>query len=129
MQLRTNTYPRHLANRLEPGIGYDVIFVADLDGAIAVRSRDEAIASICRTVARAGLRARRGPRGVSSAELPRVAPHLLWVNPSAADLSRLRWSLPPGHAPRDRERVSVKDGSAALHVLRSEDTSHLTPAA
>ena len=38
MHARNDTYPRHLANRLEPGIGYDVVFVHDLDGAIAVRA-------------------------------------------------------------------------------------------
>jgi hypothetical protein len=114
MQLRTYTYPRHLADRLEPGIGYDVVFVPDLDGAIAVRSRDEVLASTCRAVARAGFEAQRGPRGVSSAELPLVAPNLLWVNPTAADLSRLRWSLHPGREGRARERAPATDGSAAM---------------
>jgi hypothetical protein len=118
MQLRTYTYPLHLANRLETGVGYDVVFVTDLDGAIAVRSRDEVLTSTCRAVARAGFEARRGPRGVSAAELPLVAPNLLWVNPTAADLSRLRWSLPPGHDRRVRERGPVKHGSAALHEAR-----------
>ena len=122
MQLRTYTYPPHLVDRLEGGIGYDVIFVPDLDGAIAVRSRDEAMTSTCRAVARAGYEAKRGPRGVSSAALPLVAPHLLWVNPTAADLSRLRWSLPPSHG-RVRERVPSTHGSAATHGDRGWHTS------
>jgi hypothetical protein len=102
--MRTYPYPRHLANRLEPGIGYDVVFVPDLDGAIATRSRDEVVASTCRAVARAGFEAQRGPRGVSAAELPGVAPHLLWVNPTAADVYRLWWTVPPGNRKRVRER-------------------------
>ena len=129
MQLRTYTYPRHLADRLEPGIGYDVVFVPDLDGAIAVRSRDEVLASTCRAVARAGFEAEWGPRGVSSAELPLVAPNLLWVNPTAADLSRLRWSLPPSHEGRERERAPATDGSAAMHEGRAGNRRHLTPIA
>ena len=128
MQLRTYTYPRHLADRLEPGIGYDVVFVPHLDGAIAVRSRDEVLASTCRAVARAGFEALRGPRGVSSAELPLVAPHLLWVNPTAADLSRLRWSLPPGRR-RRRECAPVTDGPAAKHEGRGGAIGSLPPAA
>jgi hypothetical protein len=128
MQARTDTYPRHLASRLEPGVGYDVVFVPGLDGAIAVRSRDEASASICRAVQRAGYAARRGPRGVTVAQLPQVAPHLLWVNPTAADLSRLRWSSPPGRE-ASRERVPASSGPAAMHDLPVRDASHLTPAA
>ena len=95
MPTRTDTYPRHLANRLEPGIRYDVVFVRDLDGAIAVRAGDEVLDATCRAVARADLEVEQGPREVSAAELPRVAPNLLWVNPTAADLLRLRWSSPP----------------------------------
>ena len=129
MQLRTYTYPRHLADRLEPGIGYDVVFVPDLDGAIAVRSRDEVLASTCRAVARAGFEAHRGPRGVSSAELPLVAPNLLWVNPTAADLSRLRWSLPPGQEGRVRERAPATDDSVAMQEHRDRGARHLTPVA
>jgi hypothetical protein len=115
MQLRTNTYPRHLVDRLEPDVGYDVIFVPELDASIAVRSRDEVLSSTCRAIARAGFEADRGPRGVLAAELPLVAPHLLWVNPTAADLSQLRWSLPPSRGMRVRERAPVIDGSAAPH--------------
>ncbi len=129
MQLRTYTYPRHLADRLEPGIGYDVVFVPHLDGAIAVRSRDEVLTSTCRGVARAGFEAREGPRGVSAAKLPLVAPHLLWVNPTAADLSRLRWSLPPGRRWRVRECAPVTDGPAAKHEARGGAIGSLPPAA
>jgi hypothetical protein len=128
MHMRTYTYPPHLVDRLEGGIGYDVIFVPDLDGAIAVRSRDEVVTSTCRAVARTGYEATRGPRGVLAAALPLVAPHLLWVNPTAADLSRLRWSLPPSHG-RVRERVPVTNGSAATHGGRGGHLSLLTPAA
>ena len=128
MQLRTYTYPRHLVHRLEAGIGYDVIFVPDLDGAIAVRSRDEVATSTCRAVARAGYEAMRGPRGVLAAALPLVAPHLLWVDPTAADLSRLRWSVPPSYG-RVRERVPATNGSAATHGDGGGRIRSLTPAA
>ncbi len=118
MHVRHDTYPRHLANRLEPGIRYDVVFVRDLDGAIAVRTGDEVLDATCRAAARADLEIRRGPRRVSAAELPRVAPHLLWVNPTAADLLRLRWSPPPSRGRRVRERALSTVGSAAQQEAR-----------
>ena len=127
MHERHDTYPRHLANRLEPGTGYDVVFFADPDGAIAVRSSDEVLDSVCRAAARAGFEARRGPRGVSAAELPGVAPHLLWVNPTAGDLMRLRQSSPPSHDVRNRARSTSPAGAAP----RQEDSRkrELAPAA
>ena len=129
MHARNDTYPRHLANRLEPGIGYDVVFVHDLDGAIAVRARDEVLDATCRAVARADFEVRRGPRRVSSAELPRVAPRLLWVNPTAADLLRLRWSSPPSRGRRVRERAPSTDGSAAQQEARVHSVRVLEQAA
>ena len=125
MQTRSDIYPRHLANRLERASGYDVVFVRDLDGAIAVRSSDEVLDATCRAVARLGFTARRGPRTVSAAELPRVAPHLLWVNPTAADLLRLRWSSPPSHSKRVRERAQSTEGSAAQQEARVDDALFL----
>ena len=127
MQERHDTYPRHLANRLESDAGYDVVFLPDLDGAIAVRSSDEVIDATCRAVARAELDARRGPREVPAAELPGVAPRLLWVNPTAADLLRLRWSSPPSPDVRDLARMTSTDGSAARQEVTS--TEELAPAA
>jgi hypothetical protein len=122
MQVRTDTYPRHLANRLEPGIGYDVVFLRELDGAIAVRASDEVLDATCRAVARADFEVQRGPRKVSAAELPRVAPHLLWVNPTAADLLRLRWCSPPSRGRRVRERAPSTDGSAAQQEAPADGT-------
>lgn len=115
MRKRNDTYPRHHANRLEPGIRYDVVLVADLDGAIAVRSSDHVLDATCKAVARAGFGVLRGPRAVSAAELPGVAPRLLWVNPTAADLLRLRWSSPPSHDVRKLARSTSTRGSAATH--------------
>ena len=114
MQARTDTYPRHLANRLEPGIGYDVVFVHDLDGAIAVRSGDEVLDAICRRLLEPASRPAGTPRGVVR-RAPPGCPNLLWVNPTAADLLRLRWSSPPSRGRRVRERAPSTDGSAALH--------------
>ena len=128
MQRRYDTYPRHLANRLEPGIGYDVVFVPALDGAIAVRSSDEVIDATCRAVARADFDVVRGPREVPAAELPGVAPRLLWVNPTAADLQRLRWSSPPSHDVRHRVRSASTHGSAARQEVTSS-VKELVPAA
>lgn len=113
MRQRHDTYPRHLANRLEPGVGYDVLFVPDLDGAIAVRSADGVLDATLRAAGRAGRDVARGPREVSAADLPGVAPRLLWVNPTAADLLRLGWSSPPGLAMCARAHTASTDGSAA----------------
>ena len=125
MRQRYDTYPRHHANRLEPGIGYDVVFVPELEGAIAFRSSDDVFDATCRAAARAELDVLRGPREVPAAELPRVAPRLLWVNPTAADLLRLRWSSPPSQHARKLAPVASMDGSAA----RDEGTRVLAPAA
>ena len=125
----TDTYPRHLANRLEPGIGYDVVFLRELDGAIAVRASDEVLDATCRAVARADFEVQRGPREVSAAELPRVAPHLLWVNPTAADLLRLRWCSPPSRGKRVRERAPSTDGSAAQQDARADGAAERKQAA
>ncbi len=125
MRQRYDTYPRHHANRLEPGTGYDVVFVPQLDGAIAFRSSDDVFDATCRAVARAEFDVLRGPREVPAAELPRVAPRLLWVNPTAADLLRLRWSAPPSQHVRELAPASPMDGSAA----RDEGTTVLARAA
>src|SRR4029453_3204040 len=93
-------YPRHLANRIDGTQSYDLVFVSDPDGAVAVRSSDHVHRSMLKAMTKAGFDARLGPCDGGAEQLPRGAPRLLWVNPTAADLLRLRWITVQGPAPR-----------------------------
>jgi hypothetical protein len=88
----TSLYPRAIAARLRGDTLYDLVVIGDLGGAVAVRSEDGVTESVVTAARRAGYAAWPGSRSVPVDRLPRVAPHLLWVNPTSADLLRLRWT-------------------------------------
>ena len=107
-------YPRHLANRIDGTQGYDIVFVSDPDGAVAVRSSDRVHRSTLNAVVKAGFDAQLGPRDVAAEHLPRVAPRLLWVNPTAADLLRLGWITVPGPTPRVQAKAHGSTSSSEI---------------
>jgi hypothetical protein len=88
----TSLYPRPIAGRLRGDTLYDLVVIGELGGAVAVRSDDDVTESVVRAARRTGYAAWAGSRSVPVDRLPRVAPHLLWVNPTSADLLRLRWT-------------------------------------
>jgi hypothetical protein len=118
-------YPRHLANRIDGTQSYDLVFVSDPDGAVAVRSSDRVHRSTLNAMAKAGFDARLGPRGIAADQLPRVAPRLLWVNPTAADLLRLRWITVQGPAPRVQAKAHRSTGSTDIASGESREPGRL----
>ena len=107
-------YPRHLANRIDGNQSYDLVFVSDPEGAVAVRSSDRVHRSTLKALVKAGFDARLGPRNIGAEQLPRVAPRLLWVNPTAADLLRLRWIKVQGPAPRVQAKAHRSTSSTDI---------------
>ena len=107
-------YPRHLANRIDGTQSYDLVFISDPDGAVVVRSSDRVHRSTLKAVVKAGFEAQLGPRDIAAEHLPRVAPRLLWVNPTAADLLRLRWITVPGPAPRVQAKAHRSTSSSEI---------------
>jgi hypothetical protein len=118
-------YPRHLANRIDGSQSYDLVFVSDPDGAVAVRSSDRVHRSTLKALVRAGFDARLGPRDVGADQLPRVAPRLLWVNPTAADLHRLRWITVQGPAPRVQAKAHRSTSSTEIASGESREPGWL----
>jgi hypothetical protein len=123
-------YPRHLANRIDGTQSYDLVFVSDPDGAVAVRSSDHVHRSMLKAMTKAGFDARLGPCDVGAEQLPRVAPRLLWVNPTAADLLRLRWITVQGPAPRVQAKAPAPHTGRHSHPgNRGSRDGHLARAA
>jgi hypothetical protein len=108
-------YPRHLAHRIDGTQSYDLVFVSGPDGAVAVRSSDRVHRSTLKAMVKAGFDARLGPRDIAAEQLPRMAPRLLWVNPTAADLLRLRWIKVQGPAPRVQATAHRPTSSSESH--------------
>src|SRR3954447_13438632 len=106
------TYPRPLSGWLSTGTAYDLVNIEDLGGAVAVRADDGVSESVVRAARRAGYAATTGARRVPAAQLPRVAPRLLWVNPTAADLLRLRWISWPEDSRGLQRSSATPNGSA-----------------
>ena len=83
-------YPASIANRIDPRLGYDVVFVAEPHGALALESDSGLWARSCPAVERAGLTCRQSLREVPADELPRHGQAHLGVNPTGGDIARLR---------------------------------------
>lgn len=83
-------YPASIANRIDPRLTYDVLFVEEARGAVALESDAGLLDAVLSAVDRAGLTCRASIRGVPGEDLPRQARRIVCVNPTGGDIARLR---------------------------------------
>jgi hypothetical protein len=83
-------YPNWIANRIDPRLTYDVVFVEEAAGAIALESDAGMMPSVLSAVERAGLTCGAHLRGVPADELPYRVARIVSVNPTGGEIARLR---------------------------------------
>ena len=84
------TYPAAIANRIDPRSRYDVLFVAEAHGAVAVESQTGLLPAVNSAIDRAGLTCVGGLRDVPAEMLSRRVDRIVSVNPTGGDIGRLR---------------------------------------
>jgi glucose-6-phosphate dehydrogenase assembly protein OpcA len=83
-------YPGWIANRIDPRLGYDVVFIEEARGALALESDSGLLGAVLSAVERAGLTGRATLREVPGAHLPRRVKHIVGVNPTGGEIAKLR---------------------------------------
>lgn len=84
------TYPAAIANRIDPRSRYDVLFVAEAHGAVAVESQTGLLPAVNSAIDRAGLTCVGSLRDVPAEMLSRRVDRIVSVNPTGGDIGRLR---------------------------------------
>jgi hypothetical protein len=79
-----------VANRIDPRLRYDVLFVEELHGALAMESDAGLLPAVMAAVQRAGLTCSASLRAVPGEELPSRVPRIVSVNPTGGEIARLR---------------------------------------
>jgi len=85
-----DAYPASIANRIDPRLRYDVLFVEETCGAVALESDADLLPAILAAVERAGLTAGTSLRAVPARELPRRVPRIVSINPTGGEIARLK---------------------------------------
>ena len=83
-------YPASIANRIDPRLSYDVVFIEEAHGALALESDSGLLGAVLSAVERAGLTCRATLREVPGAHLPRQVRHIVGVNPTGGEIAKLR---------------------------------------
>jgi hypothetical protein len=83
-------YPAAIANRIDPRLRYDVLFVEETCGALAMESDAGLTGAVLAAVERAGLTCRETLRGVPAGQLPGQVTRIVSVNPTGGEIARLR---------------------------------------
>jgi hypothetical protein len=83
-------YPAAIANRIDPRLRYDVLFVDEACGALAMESDAGLMGAVLAAVERAGLTCGESLRAVPAEELPRQVTRIVSVNPTGGEIARLR---------------------------------------
>jgi len=85
-----DAYPASIANRIDPRLRYDVLFVEETCGAVALESNAGLLPAILSAVERAGLTCGASLRAVPADELPGRVARIVSVNPTGGEIARLR---------------------------------------
>ena len=85
-----DAYPASIANRIDPRLRYDVLFVEETCGAVALESNAGLLPAILSAVERAGLTCGASLRAVPADELPGRVVRIVSVNPTGGEIARLR---------------------------------------
>lgn len=85
-----HAYPASVANRIDTRLRYDVLFIEEARGAVAIETDAGLLPAVLAAVERAGLTCSACLRGVPALELPRRAARILSVNPTGGDIARLK---------------------------------------
>jgi hypothetical protein len=83
-------YPAAIANRLDPRLRYDVLFVEEARGALVLESDAGLLNAVTAAVDRAGLTCSARIRSIPAKELPAHVGRIVSVNPTGGDIARLR---------------------------------------
>ena len=83
-------YPAPIANRIDPRLSYDVVFVTEAGGAVAVESHSGLFSAVMSAVERAGLTCAGSLRDVPADQLPYRVARIVSVNPTGGEISRLQ---------------------------------------
>jgi hypothetical protein len=83
-------YPVSIANRIDPRLDYDVVFVEEAHGALALESDSGLLGAVLSAVERAGLTRPTTLREVPGDQLPRHADRIVGVNPTGGEIAKLR---------------------------------------
>ena len=83
-------YPAAIANRLDPRLRYDILFIEEARGALALESDAGLLCAVVSAVERAGLTCSARIRGIPAEELPAHVGRIVSVNPTGGDIARLK---------------------------------------
>jgi hypothetical protein len=83
-------YPASIANRIDPRLSYDVVFIEEAHGALALESDSGLLGAVLSAVERAGLTGRASLGLVPGGQLPRRVNHIVGVNPTGGEIAKLR---------------------------------------
>jgi hypothetical protein len=83
-------YPPWIANRIDPRLRYDVLFVEEAGGAVALEADASLLPAILTAVERAGLTCGATMCAVPAEELPQRVARIVSVNPTGGEIARLR---------------------------------------
>ena len=85
-----HAYPASVANRIDTRLRYDVLFIEEPCGAVAIETDSGLLPAVLSAVERAGLTCSACLRALPALELPRHAARILSVNPTGGEIARLR---------------------------------------
>jgi hypothetical protein len=85
-----DAYPASIANRIDPRLRYDVLFVEETCGAVALESNAGLLPAILSAVERAGMTCGESLLAVPADELPSRVARIVSINPTGGDIARLR---------------------------------------
>ena len=83
-------YPASIANRIDPRLSYDVLFIEEARGALALESDAGLLGAVLSAVERAGLTCGASMRAGAGDQLPRRVRRIVGVNPTGGEIARLR---------------------------------------
>jgi hypothetical protein len=83
-------YPASIANRIDPRLNYDVVFIEEAGGALALESDSGLLGAVLSAVERAGLTCRASLRHVPGGQLPGRVSRIVGVNPTGGEIAKLR---------------------------------------
>jgi hypothetical protein len=83
-------YPAWIANRIDPRLSYDVLFIEEAGGALALESDSGLLGAVLAAVERAGLTCRTSLREVPGDQLPKRVSRIVGVNPTGGEIAKLR---------------------------------------